>query len=206
MSAPVPFEQRLHACPLLDATLHPLIVEVLEPRQLLRIDQLPKQQHGRRGCVGDDAEVSLTKRPPPLVVQASADDESDGGSRPWSSRAEPSPERTCFPVGSRRLTPHEPCRAAAQLPACCGRSIQWMRRARDSSKWSLWSEDSVLSIASKGSVLSVASVGSVLSVGSIASAGSLLSIGSCLSIGSIMSFMSRWSVMKPEVSRDRSRH
>jgi hypothetical protein len=47
-----------------------------------------------------------------------------------------------------------------------------------SSKWSLWSERSLLSIASRGSVLSIGSV------------------GSALSIGSIMSFRARRAVMK----------
>ena len=67
--------------------------------------------------------------------------------------------------------------------------------ADNGSKWSLWSEDSILSIASKGSVLSIGSVGSVLSIGSIASAASAFSISSCLSLGSIMSFRSQRGVM-----------
>ena len=40
--------------------------------------------------------------------------------------------------------------------------------------WSLWSEDSILSIGSKGSVLSIGSIGSVASMGSLGSAMSLL--------------------------------
>jgi hypothetical protein len=64
-----------------------------------------------------------------------------------------------------------------------------------SSKWSLWSQDSLLCIGSHGSVLSIGSVGSVLSVGSIGSAASLLSIGSALAAGSALSVSSRWSLM-----------
>ena len=56
-----------------------------------------------------------------------------------------------------------------------------------SSRWSLWSEDSFLSIASRGSVLSIGSIGSVLSIASIGSALSLGSIGSVLSHASVMS-------------------
>jgi hypothetical protein len=63
------------------------------------------------------------------------------------------------------------------------------------SRWSLWSEDSLLSIASKGSVLSIGSIGSFLSVGSIGSVASWLSIGSFASGGSAMSAQSRWSIM-----------
>jgi hypothetical protein len=54
------------------------------------------------------------------------------------------------------------------------------------SRWSLWSEDSVLSIASRGSVLSIGSVGSAASV---------LSIGSFGSFGSVMSSLSGWSFL-----------
>jgi hypothetical protein len=43
------------------------------------------------------------------------------------------------------------------------------------SKWSILSENSILSIGSKGSILSIGSAGSILSVGS---AGSFLSLGS----------------------------
>jgi hypothetical protein len=63
------------------------------------------------------------------------------------------------------------------------------------SRWSLWSEDSLLSIASKGSVLSIGSIGSFLSVGSIGSFASWLSVGSFASGGSAMSAQARWSIM-----------
>lgn len=63
------------------------------------------------------------------------------------------------------------------------------------SRWSLWSEDSLLCIASKGSVLSVGSIGSFLSVGSVGSFASWLSIGSFASGGSAMAARSRWSIM-----------
>lgn len=66
---------------------------------------------------------------------------------------------------------------------------------RCSSRWSLWSEDSFLSIASKSSVLSVSSVGSCCSVGSVGSFASCLSVGSACSFGSLMSWSSRGSVM-----------
>jgi hypothetical protein len=59
----------------------------------------------------------------------------------------------------------------------------------------LWSEDSLLCIASKGSVLSIGSIGSALSVGSVGSFASWLSIGSFASGGSAMSAQSRWSIM-----------
>lgn len=64
-----------------------------------------------------------------------------------------------------------------------------------SSKWSLWSERSLLSIASSGSVLSIGSVGSVLSVGSIGSALSVFSVGSALSMSSALSSRSRGSLL-----------
>jgi len=67
--------------------------------------------------------------------------------------------------------------------------------APKTSRWSLWSEDSVLSIASRGSVLSIGSIGSVASIGSVGSALSIFSIGSWLSAGSVMCSMSRWSLM-----------
>jgi hypothetical protein len=67
---------------------------------------------------------------------------------------------------------------------------------RSGSKWSLWSEDSLLSIGSHGSVLSIGSVGSALSIGSIGSVASAFSIGSAVSLGSIMSFRARRGVMK----------
>lgn len=70
-----------------------------------------------------------------------------------------------------------------------------------SSRWSLCSEDSLLSIASKASVLSVGSIGSCLSVGSIGSFGSLLSVGAFFSGGSALSALSRWSVMSWRSSR-----
>ena len=55
------------------------------------------------------------------------------------------------------------------------------------SRWSLWSEDSVLCIGCRGSFLSVGSIGSVLSIGSLGSAVSVFSIGSTLAFASIMS-------------------
>ena len=63
------------------------------------------------------------------------------------------------------------------------------------SKWSLWSEGSMLSIGSQGSVLSIGSVGSALSIGSVNSAGSAFCIGSSASVGSLMSWLSVGSVM-----------
>lgn len=65
-----------------------------------------------------------------------------------------------------------------------------------SSGWSLWSQDSLLSIASTGSVLSIDSVGSCASVGSIGSFASLLSIGSSMSTGSVLSVQSRWAMSR----------
>jgi hypothetical protein len=68
--------------------------------------------------------------------------------------------------------------------------------ARDnSSRWSLWSRDSLLSIGSRNSVLSIGSIGSVLSIGGVGSAGSVLSVGSFLSAVSVMSGLSWLSVM-----------
>jgi hypothetical protein len=68
------------------------------------------------------------------------------------------------------------------------------------SKWSLWSEGSILSIGSKGSVLSIGSVGSALSVGSVGSFMSAFSIGSAFSLLSALSSASRWSVMSHRTS------
>ena len=53
------------------------------------------------------------------------------------------------------------------------------------SRWSLWSQDSFLSIGSKGSFLSIGSIGSALSV---------LSVMSSTSICSIFSSSSRWAI------------
>ena len=55
---------------------------------------------------------------------------------------------------------------------------------------SLWSRDSLLSVASSGSVLSIGSVGSAASIGSIGSVGSAASIGSALSAASHWSLLS----------------
>lgn len=66
------------------------------------------------------------------------------------------------------------------------------------SSWSWWSEDLILSIATKGSVLSIGSVGVAgvgRSVGSIGSAASLLSVRSADSVGSAPSARSRWSLV-----------
>ena len=60
---------------------------------------------------------------------------------------------------------------------------------------SLWSTDSVLSIASHGSALSIGSVGSIASIGSVGSVASIASIGSAASVGSAMSAQSRWSLL-----------
>jgi hypothetical protein len=68
-------------------------------------------------------------------------------------------------------------------------------RSAGGSRWSLWSTDSFLSIASQGSVLSIGSVGSALSIGSIGSAGSVLSVGSFASFGSGLSSLSRTSLL-----------
>src|SRR5580704_2485918 len=70
-----------------------------------------------------------------------------------------------------------------------------MKDRSNSSRWSLWSRNSVLSIGSRNSVLSVGSIGCVLSIGGVGSAGSILSIGSFLSVASMMSGLSWWSVM-----------
>lgn len=74
-------------------------------------------------------------------------------------------------------------------------------RSVPGSRWSLWSEDSLLSIGSKGSVLSVGSVGSVLSIASVGSAGSVLSVGSFLCVGGVLAAVSRWSVMSYRARR-----
>lgn len=63
------------------------------------------------------------------------------------------------------------------------------------SRWALWSEDSVLSIASRGSVLSIGSIGSVASFASVGSVASCLSAGSTASFGSFFSFASARSFM-----------
>jgi hypothetical protein len=73
------------------------------------------------------------------------------------------------------------------------------------SRWSLWSEDSVLSIASRGSVLSIGSLGSAASVGSLGSAGSLLSAGSALSVASALSWRSCCSLASAGGCRDVAR-
>ena len=71
----------------------------------------------------------------------------------------------------------------------------------DGSRWSLWSQDSVLSLASRNSLLSVGSVGSVLSIGGIGSAGSLAAVGSFLPDDCLMSACSLWSVMSWRAKR-----
>jgi hypothetical protein len=71
----------------------------------------------------------------------------------------------------------------------------------DGSRWSLWSQNSVLSIGSRNSVLSIGSIGSVLSIGSVGSAGSLGSVGSFVSVGCLMSGLSLWSVMTWKAKR-----
>jgi len=63
------------------------------------------------------------------------------------------------------------------------------------SRWALWSEDSILSIASRGSVLSIGSIGSVASLASVGSVASCLSAGSTASLGSFFSFASSHSLM-----------
>jgi hypothetical protein len=73
---------------------------------------------------------------------------------------------------------------------CCTRQDDFM-----ANRWSLWSTDSVLSIASHRSVLSIGSVGSVASIGSVGSIGSIGSIGSAAATGSALSAQSRWSVL-----------
>ena len=62
---------------------------------------------------------------------------------------------------------------------------------KPSSRWSLWSQDSFLSIGSRGSVLSIGSVGSALSVGSVGSFASAFSVGSAdVSVLSLLSALS----------------
>ena len=73
--------------------------------------------------------------------------------------------------------------------------------ARAASRWSLWSQDSVLSIASRGSVLSIGSVGSCASIGSVGSFASSCSIGSAMSFLSIGSFQSSGSVLSGQSNR-----
>jgi hypothetical protein len=68
-------------------------------------------------------------------------------------------------------------------------------RRQRSSRWSAWSEDSLLSIASKDSVLSIGSVGSCLSIGSVGSCLSIASVGSFASAGAALSAASRWSLL-----------
>jgi hypothetical protein len=70
----------------------------------------------------------------------------------------------------------------------------------DSSSLSLWSEDSFLSVASKGSALSIGSVGSFGSIGSIGCAGCAFSTASVGSIGSAFSAGSAFSVMSYRAS------
>lgn len=63
------------------------------------------------------------------------------------------------------------------------------------SRWSLWSEESILSIASRGSILSVGCVGSIASVASAGSICSVLAVASAGSMASIMSFRSSSSLL-----------
>jgi hypothetical protein len=74
-----------------------------------------------------------------------------------------------------------------------------MTTAHGGSRWSLWSEAAVLSIASKGSVLSIGSIGSFLSVGSIGSAASLFSAGSVARRG--VALLGRLEVVRPVVAK-----
>lgn len=69
------------------------------------------------------------------------------------------------------------------------------------SRLSWRSEDSFLSICSKGSMLSIGSIGSFGSMGSIGSALSVLSVGSVCSVGSVLSAFSAWSLMSSRSSR-----
>ena len=95
-----------------------------------------------------------------------------------------------------RAQPERPARRSRLSGRRLRRVKPSARHGRDDrSRWSLWSRDSVLSIASRNSVLSVGSVGSVLSIGGVGSAGSILSIGSFLSAISVMSGRSWLSVM-----------
>lgn len=83
--------------------------------------------------------------------------------------------------------------------SCCDRTTQGSnhtcRCETSGSRWSLWSHDSVLSIASTGSVLSVGSAYSSVSVGSFGSSLSAFSVGSFLSVASLGSSASRGSVL-----------
>jgi hypothetical protein len=63
------------------------------------------------------------------------------------------------------------------------------------SKWSLWSEDSLLCIASDHSVMSVGSIGSSASAFSVGSFASLFSVGSSASVGSVLSSASRHALL-----------
>jgi hypothetical protein len=97
---------------------------------------------------------------------------------------------------------HYELRACARRPRDCGsptsstlRHCHTRLMEASRSRWSLWSEDSLLSIGSKGSILSIGSAGSILSVGSAGSFLSIFSIGSFSSIGSALSSRSRWSLM-----------
>lgn len=79
------------------------------------------------------------------------------------------------------------------------RARGWWRS--EDSLLSIGSRGSVLSIGSRGSVLSVASVGSVGSIGSVGSGLSLLSAGAWTSVGSVLSAQSRWSVLSAQSVR-----
>ena len=76
----------------------------------------------------------------------------------------------------------------------------------DSSRWSLWSRRSLLSIGCTGSVLSIASDSSVLSIGSSCSFGSSASLGSFLSAASAGSSMSVLSVLSNQSDRSLLSH
>jgi hypothetical protein len=65
---------------------------------------------------------------------------------------------------------------------------------RSESRWSLWSEGSILCIGSKGSLLSIGADGSVLSIGSVGSVLSIGANGSVLSIDSVGSVLSVGSI------------
>lgn len=81
------------------------------------------------------------------------------------------------------------------MPAGCHPGHDCRMTSTSTSRWSLWSEESFLCIASRGSVLSIASIGSVLSIGSVGSALSIGAVGSVLSWASVMSARSGMAVL-----------
>ena len=145
----------------------------------------------RRGRVCADVRRSTGSRRRTGAIERQTAAETKTAGRDRRSRAGSDTRRLCESRSSRRGSLDETRRCDTGA----------MSHGRPTSRWSLLSEDSFISIGSKGSILSIGSVGSILSLGSIGSACSVLSIGSFGSLGSIMSSRSRWSLMSEKGRR-----